>query len=183
MCLPHRSPPHPHPSFLSVSIILPAAICQPAQTGSEGMLRHMSPPVCSSFFTTAAQRCPALGGSACVAHGRWHQTLRRDRWENCRIFSIVWKRNSGQERQLTVWWEQGIWLCIRHPKDQYPVCLSHLAFYFFMLLPKHRCVFPLEGKFPPSKAALAMLAHEYGSGQLSYESIYLIYILLRDDAT
>lgn len=52
-----------------------------------------------------------------------------------------------------------------------------------MLLPKHRCVFPLEGMFPPSKAALAMLAHECGSGQRSYESIYLIYILVRDDAT
>lgn len=50
-----------------------------------------------------------------------------------------------------------------------------------MLLPKHRCVFPLEGKFPPSEAALAMFAHEYGAAFIR-ERLF-DHILVRDDAT
>lgn len=61
MCLPHRSTPPP-PFFLSVSIILPAAICQPAQTGSEGMLRHMSPP--QSAAASLSLRCQHVSRTA-----------------------------------------------------------------------------------------------------------------------
>lgn len=58
--------------FISLSIILPAAICQPAQTGSEGLRCHMSPRVCGSMerrrvLIDEAQHGRAAGGVADTA--------------------------------------------------------------------------------------------------------------------
>lgn len=65
---------------ISSSIILPPAICSPAQTGSEGLCRHMSPSACRSMescwlLIDEAQHGPANENMChvlCITPMRWH---------------------------------------------------------------------------------------------------------------
>lgn len=184
MCLPHRSPP---PSFCecihhSPSSHLPA--CPDWVRGDTPP--HVPPlPVCSGFFITAALSS-AGGVSVCRTRPMTSDPEKRSLGKPQDFQHRLKKEFRSRTTVDSVMRTRDLTL---HQASKRSIsCLLkssayHIWLFSPMLLPKHRCVFPLEGKFPPSKAALAMLAHEYGSGQRSYESIYLIYILVRDDAT